>query len=185
MEPTSNTVGVPLVIVAAEKSRFLEPYKVQATLASWREGLAGHAVLAGLVAYAAHALPLVDPQGDPELVVRAYEEAPILDGAPNPVAALREAADMIADYSNALTRPRLVVLLWSLKSRPRHLLRILANYIESLGAGLLVVAYTAKRRPWLPRYFPGARIVEVDPMRPSRGSQAILDALRPWEGLGS
>jgi len=178
---TTIARAVPLLIIVAEKSAFLEPFRILNIL----RVLAARAVRlpyymrAGLIAYAARPLPLVDPTIDVEAVVRAYEEAPVLDGPPNPAAALREAGDMALDYLSPLTNPRLVVLFWSLKSRPRRILRVASHYLASLGFSIALVAFTSKKRPWLQRYLPpGSTIVETDySSRPERVIDAIIGLL--------
>jgi len=178
--------GLPLLVVAAEKSGLLEPYKVSAVLRGFASGVEGRGdyLRVGLIVYAGRPLPILDPVEDVQRLVEAYEEAPVLEGPPNPALALREAGEMLLDYSTPLPGSRLVLLLWSLKSRPRRVLRVAAHYVASLGAGIALVAFTSKRRPWLQRYFPqGTRVFEVEspPARLGRLGESLVGLVLPAE----
>jgi hypothetical protein len=173
--------GIPLMIVAAEKSTFLEPFRILNILRALAARLSRDSryLRIGLVVYAARPLPLVDPVVDAGMIVRAYEEAPVLEGSPNPAMALREAGEMALDYLTPLTAPRLVLLFWSLKSRPQRVFRVAAHYLAYLGFKLALIAFTSKRRPWLQRYLPpNSLIVETDySNRPERVVDTIMGLL--------
>jgi hypothetical protein len=173
--------GTPLLILVAEKSTFLEPFRILNILRvlAARLSKTPQYLKAGLIVYAARPLPLVDPTTEAGEIVRAYEEAPILEGPPNPATALREAGEMALDYLTPLTTPRVAVVFWSLKSRPRRVLRVAGHYLAQLGFKLALIAFTSKRRPWLQRYLPpGSLVVEVDSTgRPERVAETIMGLL--------
>lgn len=175
--------GIPLVVLVAEKSKFLEPYKVEAVLKRAVDSITPAGGEVSLVVYSSRALPLLDPTPDAPRILEAYEEAPILPGAPEPSLALREAGELVAHYRDSLTGPVVVVLLWSTKSRPRRALRVAEFYLAALGARLVVVLLSPKRRPWAQKFFPhAASILYSDPpARIGRIGEALSRALEAGE----
>lgn len=141
-------------VLALEKSRFIEPYQALRILEGIVKALRIlEGVRAGLIVYGGYALPLLNPTTELDRVASAYDEAPIIPGAPNPASALAEAVDMLEDYMDSLSGVRTLILLWSLKSRPRPSLRMLSSYIRSSGVKLILILTTNKRPAWLNKYF--------------------------------
>lgn len=145
------------MVLAVEKSGYIDVYAVGKLV----EGLASEAgkvngLRMGIVVYASQALPLLDPVREVERVPEAYREAPVLPGAPNPVPALREAADMLGSSRDPLTAQGLVVLVWSAKSRPKPSLRLASMQLLAMGYGLAAVLLLSKEPAWAKRYLGGS-----------------------------
>lgn len=148
------------VVLAVEKSNYIDVYTIDKVV----EGFASEArksgeARVGLVVYASQALPILDLTHDVERVPGAYRDAPLLPGPPNPMPALREAAEMLDDYKDPLTTRGFTIVVWSAKSRPRPSLRLASMQHWSMGFSIAVLLPLPKTPTWTKKYFgEGARI---------------------------
>ncbi len=142
------------VVLAVEKSDYIDVYTVEKVV----EGFASEAgknevARVGLIVYASQALPVLDLTHEIQRIPGAYKEAPLLPGSPNPVPALREAAEMLDDYRDPLTTQSVTVVIWSTKSRPRPSLRLASMQLWSMGFSVAVLLPLQKVPTWIKKYF--------------------------------
>jgi hypothetical protein len=142
------------IVLAVEKSNYIDVYTVEKVV----EGFASEArkteeARVGLVVYASQALPILDLTHDVDRIPGAYRDAPLLPGPPNPVPALREAAEMLDDYKDPLTTRSSTLVVWSAKSRPRPSLRLASMQHWSMGFSIAVLLPLQKTPMWIKKYF--------------------------------
>ena len=101
-----------------------------------------------LIIYSERAMPLVDYWYESRYsLTDSYSEAPFLPGRPNPGPALVEAVDQV-ESTNPTVSSWKIMLLWSARSRPRHI-ELYISYALDSGASLYIIALRPSIPPWL------------------------------------
>ncbi len=101
----------------------------------------------GMIVFGSNPAPILDPGPSRLSPTDSFTRAPQMPGRPNPGPALVEAVDQMAS-STVEVEEWPLILVWSARSRPKHL-DLHLSYAIDAGASIRLIALRPSKPPWL------------------------------------